>query len=93
MRTFVSLVKEHFLVRTRSDAEGVEARAHNLKRATTALASGATIVATDYPVPDPAVGKFAVDLPGKAVARCNPITAPKQCRNAALENPAGLRHP
>ena len=92
-RTFVALVKEHFLVRTRSDAEGVEARADNLKRATTALASGATIVATDYPVPDPRVGPFRVDLPGRAVARCNPITAPKQCRNAWLENPTGLRHP
>ena len=52
-REFVSLVKDHFLVRTRSDAEGVEARADNLQRATTALDSGATIVATDYPVPDP----------------------------------------
>ena len=86
-------MRDHFLVRTRSDAEGVEARDDDLKRATTALESGATIVATDYPVPDPEIGTFAVDLPGKAVARCNPITAPKPCRSAWLENPAGLRRP
>jgi hypothetical protein len=90
---FVALVKEHFLVRTRSDAEGVEARADNVERATTAFTSGATIVATDYPVPDPSVGRFTVHLPGNEAARCNPITAPKDCRSADLENAAGLRQP
>jgi hypothetical protein len=93
MRTFEALVKDHFLVRTRSDAEGVEARDDNMKRASTALESGATIVATDYPVPDPEIGPFVVDLPGKVVARCNPITAPKPCRSEWLENPPGLRSP
>ena len=90
---FAPLVKANFLVRTRADADAVEARANDLTRATAAFASGATIVATDYPVPDPTIGPFVVDLPGTAVARCNPVTAPKGCRSAWLENPAGLRRP
>ena len=85
-----ALVRRHFLVRTRADADAAEARANDLTRAETTLASGATIVATDYPVPDPTIGPYVVDLPGTAVARCNPVTAPKRCRDRDLENPAGL---
>ena len=64
-REFVSLVKDHFLVRTRSDAEGVEARADNLQRATTALDSGATIVATDYPWPIPRSASLRLTCPAR----------------------------
>jgi hypothetical protein len=84
---FRTLVKEHFLVRTRADAEGVEARDDDLGRAETAFVSGATVVATDYPVPDPAVNaRFRVTLPGAVVARCNPVTAPRVCDDADLEH-------
>jgi hypothetical protein len=87
-----ALVKKHFLVRTLADADGVEARANDLTRAATAFASGATVVGTDYPVPDPIVNAaFVVDLPGTAVARCNPVTAPKKCTDLALENAKGLK--
>jgi hypothetical protein len=84
---FRTLAKEHFLVRTLADAEGVEARDGDLKRAETAFRSGATVVATDYPVPDPAVNaKFRVTIPGATVARCNPVTAPRDCNDADLEH-------
>jgi Phosphoinositide phospholipase C, Ca2+-dependent len=87
---FPRIVQRNFLVKTRADADGVEARAGDLTRATTALASGATVVATDYPVADPKIGAYLVDLPGTAVARCNPVTAPKWCRDRDLENASGM---
>ena len=57
------LVRQHFIVRTRADAEEGEARTNDHTRADAALASGAQIVATDYPAPDPAVGPYVVALP------------------------------
>ncbi len=60
---FADLVRQHFLVKTRADANGVEARANDRTRAEAALASGAQIVVTDYPVPDPTIGPYAVTLP------------------------------
>jgi hypothetical protein len=57
-----ALVRQHFLVKTRADANGVEARANDHSRAARALASGAQVVVTDYPVPDPAIGQYSVQL-------------------------------
>jgi hypothetical protein len=90
---FPELVRENFLVSTRADADAVEARAGDLVRATEAITSGATIVVTDYPVPDTTIGPYRVALPGTAIARCNPISAPPRCRDTALENARGLRNP
>jgi hypothetical protein len=90
---FPELVRQNFLVSTRADADAVEARVGDLARATEAVTSGATIVVTDYPVPDLTIGPYRVTLPGTAVARCNPISAPPRCRAAALENARGLRNP
>ena len=89
--SFPALARQDFLIKTAADADAVEARANNLTRATTALASGAHVVATDYPVPDPTIGPYVVQLPGSAIARCNPVTAPKWCRTRDIENPEGLR--
>ena len=88
-----SLLRQNFIVRTQADADGVEARANDLTRATTAIQSGAQIVATDYPVPDPTIGPYVVRLPTTAVARCDPVTAPKRCRDRDIENPKGLKNP
>jgi hypothetical protein len=82
-----------FLVKTRADADTKEAYANDLTRATIALESGAHVVATDYPVADPAVGPYFVDLPGTAVVQCNPVTAPTWCRDTDLENARGLKKP
>jgi hypothetical protein len=79
-------------VKTAADADAVEARANNLTRATTALASGAQVIATDYPVPDPTIGPYVVQFPRSAIARCNPVTAPKWCRTRDIENRKGLRN-
>ena len=39
-----------------------------------ALASGAQFISTDYPVPDPRFSPYCVQLPGRVVARANPVS-------------------
>jgi hypothetical protein len=83
------LVERGYLVRTRSDANGVDAEAGDTTRLEAALASGAQWVSTDYPGPDGAEARFGTDfvaqLPGFLAARCNPVTAPPGCVDAAVE--------
>lgn len=80
------LVRSGYLVRTRADADTVEARSGDTARRDAALASGAQFVSTDYPEPDPAFGTgYFVAFPGGMPGRCNPVTAPPGCREAALE--------
>ncbi len=61
------LVKAGFIVRTRSDADTVEARAHDYSRLKAALASGAQIISTDYypGAPDPFGFHFTASLNGR----------------------------
>lgn len=80
-------------MKTRADEDVKGARANDLTRANIALASGAHVVATDYPVADPTIGPDDVDLPGSGVVQRNPVTAPKWCRDTDLENRRGLRKP
>ena len=72
-------VKAGFLVRTRADADTVEARANDPRRRDAALASGAQYVSTDYMQPDARFSSYAARLPGGAVAACNPVRAAKSC--------------
>jgi hypothetical protein len=85
------LVREHFIVRTRADADTVDARANDTTRRDLALRSGAQIVSTDYPVPDPTINpEYFVQLPGGRPGRCNPVQAPARCRAVDVENPRFL---
>ena len=85
------LVRQGFLVRSRTDADLVEAKAGDTTRVTKALDSGAQVLHTDFPVPDPIVGPYVVELPGPVTARCNPVSAPKRCRDRDVEHRQGLR--
>ena len=80
-----SLIGAGFIVRTRADDGGAEARANDPSRAVAALASGAHLVSTDYPVP--ASTGYVVRPPGTP-ARCNPVTAPPatSCTPQDVEN-------
>jgi hypothetical protein len=79
-------VSAGYLVRTRADADTMEARLGNTGPRDAALASGAQFVSTDYPEPDPRFGTgYEVSFPGDTVARCNPVTAPRGCRAEWLE--------
>jgi Phosphoinositide phospholipase C, Ca2+-dependent len=80
-----SLVEAGFIVRTRADADTVQARTGDTRMRDAALASGAQYVSTDYVWPDERFGTgYVVDLPGDTPARCNPVNAPPQCRRVDL---------
>ena len=79
------LVEAGFIVRTRADADTVQARSGDTTQRDAALASGAQYVSTDYVWPDERFGTgYVVDLPGDGAARCNPVTAPRRCARADL---------
>jgi len=63
------------IVRTRADADTVEARKGDRSRQAAAFASGAQYISTDYMKPDPRLGDYEAHLPGGGVARLNPVTA------------------
>ena len=71
------LVKAGFMVRTRADANTVEARANDLSRARKALASGAQFISTDFSEKVPRISEYVVRLPGRALSRANPVSAPE----------------
>lgn len=79
------LVDAGFIVRTRADDGGVEARANDSSRAVAAFSSGAHLVSTDFPVPAPT--GYVVAPPGRPAA-CNPVTAPRRaaCTPQDIEN-------
>lgn len=78
--TIRRLVRAGYMVRTRADANTVEARQGDTQRRAAAFASGAHVVTTDYYRPDPDFGTgYAVQLPGGPPLRCNPVTAPPDC--------------
>ncbi|TGX52803.1 hypothetical protein E5A73_14285 [Sphingomonas gei] len=74
-------VAEGVIVRTRTDANTVEARTRDFGKARAAFVSGAQAVSTDYypGAPDPLQAGFVVTLPGKAMARCSPVRVPAGC--------------
>lgn len=80
------------IVRTRADGDTDEARLEDTDKQRGALASGAQIISTDFPVK---VTKFnyEVKIPGGTPSRCNPVTAPKDCTSLAIEDPALLKTP
>lgn len=82
------LVRAGYIVRTRADADTIQARSGDTTQREAALASGAQFVSTDYPVPNPALGTdYQVTIPDGSPGRCNPVNAPAACRSAALELP------
>ncbi|MGZ6038171.1 MAG: phosphatidylinositol-specific phospholipase C1-like protein [Phenylobacterium sp.] len=82
-----ALVKQGYIVRTRSDADTKEGRSGDTATRDRALASGAQMISTDYPWYEPARWTgYVTALPGKASVRCNPVTAPTGCKAAAIKD-------
>jgi hypothetical protein len=79
-----TLAKQGYLIRTRSDSDTKEARANDTTRRDAVLASGAQIISTDYPAAESAASGYKVELPGNAIARCNPVLDTAGCKNAGL---------
>ena len=74
-----------YLVRTRADADTVEARSNDTARRDKALASGAQYVSTDYMRPDTRFGPYQARMPDGVVAACNPQRRPERCAGLAVE--------
>ena len=65
-------VLDGYVVRTRADADTVQARTGDTTMREAALRSGAQWVSTDYEVADPQFGKgYVVAIPGGIPARCS----------------------
>lgn len=86
------LVRDGFFVRTRSDANTVEARTGDRSMLEAAAASGAQVISTDYypGAPDPLGLGFVVTLPDGDMARCNPVRRARACRLSPRPDPAAL---
>jgi hypothetical protein len=81
-----ALVKQGYLVRTRTDEGTEQARTNDTTRRDLALSSGAQILSTDYPPSEPSSWtKYFVGLPNGHVARCNPVNKPASCVDGLLE--------
>ena len=79
------LVAAGFLVRTRADANTRQARSGDTTMRDKALSSGAQFISTDYPVPDPRFTTYCVQLPGRVVARSNPVSGKREWDGVDLE--------
>jgi hypothetical protein len=73
-----------YLVRTTAD-EADATDEENQAGMAAALASGAHLISSDFPAPVEG-REYWFDLPGGVPARCNPLTAPAECQEAALES-------
>jgi hypothetical protein len=81
-----SLIAQGYVVRTRSDADTVQARANDTTMRDAAIASGSTWVSSDFVVPGRSFGNsYYVSIPGGTPARCNPINAPSWCTSDLIE--------
>ena len=76
------LVRDGYMVRTRADANTLEARVNDTSRLQAAFASGAQAVSTDFYLPSNPFGNdYRVWIDGGA--RCNPVSGLSECN---LEN-------
>ena len=78
-------VKKGFLVRTRADADTVEARVNDTSRRDKALVSGAQYISTDYMHPDTRFGPYQARMPAGVIAACNPLRGPERCAGLPVE--------
>jgi hypothetical protein len=91
-RAIAAALAANMIVRTRADADTVQARTNDTSRRDTALDGGAQLVSTDYERADPGLATgYVVVIPGGTPARCNPVTAPPGCRAEDVEDPELLR--
>ena len=73
------MVRAGYIVRTRADADTIEARNNDTSRREAAFASGAQIITTDYYLPAAGFATdYQVTLPDSASStsawRCNPVS-------------------
>jgi hypothetical protein len=82
------LVRSGYLVRTRSDVPLATVTSGDTEMLEAALASGAQIISTDFPEVGMSArydSDYFAALPNGDPARCNPVNAPRGCRDSRLE--------
>jgi len=81
------LVEAGYVVRTRADADLLNAQNGDVEDRENAFVSGAQWISTDYPATeDPAPNSgYTVAFPDGTFARCNPVNAPAGCDDAAVD--------
>jgi hypothetical protein len=82
--SIAALVKQGYLVRTRTDADLKEPSRNDTRRRDAMMASGAQLLSTDYPDGEAAPTGYVVSFPGHRRARCNPVLARASCSEADL---------
>ncbi len=80
----------NMLIRTRADADTVQARSNDTSMRDKAFSGGAQFVSTDYEVANLRFSSYVVKVPAGTPARCNPVTAPPSCKSTDVENPKYL---
>ncbi len=84
--TIDALVKQGYLVRTRTDEGTEQARTNDTTRRDLVFSTGAQMISTDYPPSEPSQWtSFVVKFPDGLVARCNPVNKPAGCVDRLLE--------
>jgi hypothetical protein len=71
------LVRQGYIIRTRTDTPGDEARLNDAARREVAFRSGAQMLCTDYYRPDLRLSEYVVMLPGRRVAMHNMLSEGK----------------
>lgn len=87
-REVQQLVKAGYIVRARADIPIMTVTRGDTKMRDAAFLSGAQIVSTDFPeigMSERYDSDYVCKLPGKKVARCNPVNAPCECQDSGLE--------
>ena len=74
------LIEDGYIVRTRADADTLEARIDSTEKREAAIRSGAQYVSTDFPDPREYFLKFKRLFPKDALVRCNPWNTDENCR-------------
>lgn len=75
-KEIAELVKQGFMVRTRSDADTKEARTGDKSRFEAAKRSGAQVITTDYYLKSLSLNRdFEIMFEGGEYSRCNPLTS------------------
>ncbi|HNI34971.1 MAG TPA: phosphatidylinositol-specific phospholipase C1-like protein [Microthrixaceae bacterium] len=78
------LVKQGFFIRTRADADLVEATTGDTTDRDLALESGAQVVSTDFPIGEPAANGYVVGFEKGPQVRCNRVIV-ERCPAGGVE--------
>ena len=81
--TVATALAGRYLVRSHTDNPQASDE-DNQKRADAALASGAHLLSSDLPAPQPS--GYSFEVPGGTPSGCNPVSAPPGCNSLSIES-------